>query len=215
MHPTRDTSVHQAPQGGARRAAILIHQCLGHNHDARSTLDARRLTYSDPREGAHCGYHPQRGGRYDSGEDQSLSLGLPGPQAFGRHILNAAFPSRYRPPTNIPKYSGETNPGLWLEDYRLAYQAGGADNDDFIIRNLPLFLADSARAWLEHLSSNAIQSWADLKEIFVGNFQGTHKRPRTHGTSRTIVRRLVRPSMGTSGASPDSATSFLTSPMLT
>ena len=49
-----------------------------------------------------------------------------------------------------------TNPGLWLEDYWLTYQAGGADNDDFIIHNLPLFLADSARAWLEHLSSNAI-----------------------------------------------------------
>ena len=30
---------------------------------------------------------------------------------------------------------------------------------------------------MEHLPSNAIQSWADLKEIFVGNFQGTHKRP--------------------------------------
>ena len=59
------------------------------------------------------------------------------------HILNATFPPRYRPPTNIPKYSGEMNPRLWLEDYRLACQAGGADNDDFIIRNLPLFLADS------------------------------------------------------------------------
>ena len=52
--------------------------------------------------------------------------------------------------------SRETNPGLWLEDYRLACQAGGVDNDDFIIRNLPLFLADSARAWLEHLPSNKI-----------------------------------------------------------
>ena len=47
------------------------------------------------------------------------------------------------------------------------------NNDDFIIHNLPLFLAKLARAWLEHLSSNAIQSWADLKEIFVENFQGT------------------------------------------
>ena len=51
------------------------------------------------------------------------------------------------------------------------------DNDDFIIRNLPLFLADSTRAWLEHLPSNAIQSWADLREIFVGNFQGIYKHP--------------------------------------
>ena len=46
--------------------------------------------------------------------------------------------------TNIPKYSREMNSGLWLEDYWLACQAGGADSDDFIIHNLPLFLADSA-----------------------------------------------------------------------
>ena len=65
------------------------------------------------------------------------------------------------------------NPGLWLEDYQPTYQAGGVDNDDFIIRNLPLLLADSARTWLEHLSPNKIQSWVDLKEIFMGNFQGT------------------------------------------
>ena len=31
---------------------------------------------------------------------------------------------------------------------------------------------------MEHLSSNTIQSWADLSEIFVGNFQGTYKHPR-------------------------------------
>ena len=41
----------------------------------------------------------------------------------------------------------------------------------------PLFLADSARTWLEHLSPNRIQSWANLKEIFVENFQDTYKRP--------------------------------------
>ena len=121
-----------------------IHQRLGHNHDARSTLDARRRTYSDPREGAHHGYHPRHGERYDSSEDQGPSPGLLGPQAFGRHIFNAAFLPRYRPPTNISKHSGETNPRLWLEDYRFTYQAGGADNDDFIICNHPLFLADLA-----------------------------------------------------------------------
>ena len=121
-----------------------MHQCLGRNRDARNTLDARRHTYCDPREGAHRGYHPRRSGCYDSSEDQSPNPSLPGPPAFGRHILNAAFPPRYRPSTNIPKYFGETNPGLWLKDHRLACQAGGADNDDFIIRNLPLFLADLA-----------------------------------------------------------------------
>jgi hypothetical protein len=62
------------------------------------------------------------------------------------------------------------NPGLWLEDYRLTSQAGSMDSDYFIIRNLPLFLPDLARTWLEHLLPDQIQSWADLKEVFVGNF---------------------------------------------
>ena len=87
------------------------------------------------------------------------------------------LPPQYRPPTNVPKYSGETNPGLWLEDYRLSCRAGGAVSDDFVIHNLPLFLADSVRTWLEHLLPNCIQSWADLKQIFVGNFQGTYASP--------------------------------------
>ena len=123
---------------------VLVHEHLGLHHDARDALNARRRTHGDAREEASHGYHPHRGGRYDSGEDRSLSPGLPGPQAFSRHILNAAFPPRYRPPTNILKYSRETNPRLWLEDYQLAYQASVADNDAFIIHNLPLLLADSA-----------------------------------------------------------------------
>jgi len=32
---------------------------------------------------------------------------------------------------------------LWLEDYRLACWVGSAVGDNFFIRNLPLFLADS------------------------------------------------------------------------
>ena len=146
-----------------------MHQRLRRNQDTRDTLDARRRTYDNPREGAIRVYHPCRGGRYDCGEDRSLSPNLPGPQAFGRHILNVVFPPRYRPSTNILKYSRETNPGLWLEDYWLACQAGGADSDSFITCTLPLFLANSARTWLEHLLPNRIQSWVDLKEIFVGN----------------------------------------------
>jgi len=59
---------------------------------------------------------------------------------------------------------------LWLKDYQLAYQASSAVSDDFVIRILPLFLADSARTWLEHLPPNCVQSWADLKQIFMGNF---------------------------------------------
>jgi hypothetical protein len=81
-----------------------------------------------------------------------------------------SFPAWFRQPTNVTKYSGKTNPKLWLDDYHLAYQLGGTDDDCFIICNLPLFLANLARAWLEHLSAHRIHNWADLIKVFVGKF---------------------------------------------
>jgi hypothetical protein len=58
---------------------------------------------------------------------------------------------RVYPRTNVPRYDGDTNPSMWLKDYRLACHAGGAMNDLFIIKNLPLFLGDSARTWVQHI----------------------------------------------------------------
>jgi hypothetical protein len=85
-------------------------------------------------------------------------------------IRNTPFPARFRQPANATKYSGETNPELWLDDYRLACQLGGTNDDCFIICNLPLFLADSVRAWPEHLLARRIHNWADLVKVFMGNF---------------------------------------------
>jgi hypothetical protein len=50
------------------------------------------------------------------------------------------------------------DPHVWLNDYRLACQLGGATTDEVIIRNLPLHLADSARTWLEHLPASQIHN---------------------------------------------------------
>jgi hypothetical protein len=49
-------------------------------------------------------------------------------------------------PTTLTKYNGETKPKLWLADFRLACQLGGATDDRVIIRQLPLFLSDTAQA---------------------------------------------------------------------
>jgi hypothetical protein len=51
------------------------------------------------------------------------------------------------------------------------------DDDNLIIRILPLFLSDAARAWLEHLPPAQISDWDDLVKAFAGNFQGTYVRP--------------------------------------
>jgi hypothetical protein len=66
---------------------------------------------------------------------------------------------------------------LWLTDYRLVCQLGGTDDDNLIICNLPLFLSDAARAWLEHLPPAQIFDWDDLVKAFAGNFQGTYGCP--------------------------------------
>jgi hypothetical protein len=163
----REASVHT---GQTRNSAPAAPGRLGnehHCHDRRAHLD----------EKVRRGYHPRRGGRYDSGEDRSPSPEPPSPRAFSRAIRRAPFPIRFRTPTTITKYSGESKPELWLADYRLACQLGGTDDDNLIIHNLPLFLSDAARAWLEHLPPAQISNWDDLVKAFAGNFQGTYVRP--------------------------------------
>jgi hypothetical protein len=96
---------------------------------------------------------------------------------FSREIRTASFPQRFRQPTSIDKYNGETDPRVWLNNYHLVCQLGGATTDEVIIRNLPLHLADSARTWLEHLPASQIHNWDDLVCTFLGNLQGMYVRP--------------------------------------
>jgi hypothetical protein len=72
----REASVHT---GRTRDATPAAPGRLGNEHhhrDRRAHLD----------EKVRRGYHPRRGGRYDSGEDRSPSPEPPGPQAFSRAI---------------------------------------------------------------------------------------------------------------------------------
>jgi hypothetical protein len=128
----REASVHT---GHTRDGTPAAPGRLGdepHHRNRRARLDER----------VRRGYHPRRGGRYDSEEDRSPTPKPPGPQAFSRAIRRAPFPARFRVPTTITKYSGETRLELWLVDYRLTCQLGGTDDDNLIIRNLPLFLSN-------------------------------------------------------------------------
>jgi hypothetical protein len=62
--------------------------CLGdeqHRRDRRARLE----------EKVRRGYHPRRGGCYDSEEDRSPSLEPPGPRVFSRAIRRAPFPARF------------------------------------------------------------------------------------------------------------------------
>jgi hypothetical protein len=176
-----------------------------HRRDRRARLE----------EKVRRGYHPRHRGRYDSEEGQSPSLEPPGPRAFSRAIRRAPFLAWFRAPTTITKYSGETRPELWLADYRLVCQLGGTDDDNLIIRNLPLFLSDAAQAWLEHLPPAQISNWDDLVKAFAGNFQGTYVRLGNSWDLRSCRSSQGNPYESTSDCFQSSAPSCPTSPTRT
>jgi hypothetical protein len=169
------------------RERLLDTRGQARDGDARNVINTRRTGKAEAR--AAAGYHPRRGGRYDSEEDHSPTPEPPGTRVFSREIRAATFPQRFCQPTTIVKYNGETDPRVWLNDYRLACQLGGATSDEVIIRNLPLHLADSARTWLEHLPASQIHNWDDLVRTFVGNFQGTYVRPGNSWDLRSCTQR--------------------------
>jgi hypothetical protein len=111
----REASVHT---GRTRNTAPAAPGRLGNEHHHRN-----RRAHLDER--VRRGYHPRRGGRYDSGEDRSPSPEPSGPQAFSRAIRRASFPTRFRTPTTITKYLGRRGgncgsrttdwPASWVE----------------------------------------------------------------------------------------------------
>jgi hypothetical protein len=104
------------------RERILDTRGQAQDGDARNIINARRTGNTETR--AMVGYHPRWGGRYDSCEDCSSTPEPPGTRVFSREIRTASFPQRFRQPTSIDKYTGETDPRVWLNDYRLGMLAG-------------------------------------------------------------------------------------------
>ena len=74
----------------------------------------------------------------------------------------------------VGKFTGESKPDTWLEDYRVAEQIGGG-NDEVAMKHLPLMLEGPVRAWLNQLARGSIFSWEELARVFVRMFEGTCK----------------------------------------
>jgi hypothetical protein len=100
---------------------------------ARNVINGRRTGNVETQ--ATVGYHPRWGGHYDSREDRSPTPEPLRTCVFSREIRTASFPQRFRQPTSIDKYTGETDPHVWLNDYRLACQLGGATTDEVLTVN--------------------------------------------------------------------------------
>jgi hypothetical protein len=182
--PNLAPSQNQDRGGGVAATTSAVKSRLRPDCDARNTIEARRWAVSVDYHRDHDNHdrhHDDRGlgQHYDSDDnrDRNWTPNQRDQRAFGQSVRDTRFPSRFRAPTNVPRYDGDTNTSVWLKDYRLVCYAGGATDDLFIIKNLPLYLRDSARTWLEHLPHDKINNWADLRRVFVGNFQGTYTHP--------------------------------------
>jgi hypothetical protein len=81
----REASVHPERTRDEAHAARDRLSNEHHHLDRRARLD----------EKVRRGYHPRRGGRCDSEEDQSPSPEPPGPRVFSRAIRRASFPTRF------------------------------------------------------------------------------------------------------------------------
>jgi hypothetical protein len=87
----RNFPIHTGSLGLHR--AHAQHSACGPGSPRQRAPSPRRRAHLDER--VRRGYHPRRGGRYDSGEDRSPSPEPPGPQTFSRAIRWAPFPTRF------------------------------------------------------------------------------------------------------------------------
>jgi hypothetical protein len=83
------------------REWILDTRGQAQDGDARNVINTWRMGNAETR--AAAGYHPRRGGCYDSREDRSPTPEPPGTRVFSREIRTTSFPQRFRQPTSIDK----------------------------------------------------------------------------------------------------------------
>ena len=153
-------------------------------HDDRRPHSGGRRIPVDPREPGFDARsilvqgHVDRNRAHREGHDRNHPTGgrvhVSGPECFSRAIRVAVIPPNFRLATGVSKFTGESKPDTWLEDYRVAVQIGGG-KDEVAMKHLPLMLEGSARAWLNELAPGSIYSWEELARVFVRTFEGTCK----------------------------------------
>ncbi|KAF8714914.1 hypothetical protein HU200_027450 [Digitaria exilis] len=173
----RRTGEPRTPTTETRTPRIPVRSRLQDTRSALDDGDARNFLNQRRQQEEAAARQPRHNDQRHDDRDGDRTPEPARTRMFSRSFRMALIPLWFRQPTTITKYSGETDPRVWLNDYRLACQLGRATDDTMIIRNLPFHLADSTRMWLEHLPLNRIHDWNDLVETFVGNFQGTYVRP--------------------------------------
>ena len=185
-------SIHQTPPGSRQRTPVSVHQRLGRNRNARSTIDASRRAYNDSGEGARHGNHPRRGRRYDS-----VANNVPVHLLISLNILEKQTPGFGSKITGLP-----VKPVVRM----MIISLFAISRYSWPIRHehgWSTYRPTPFRVWRISWRSLYVTSRACINALEI------------HGTSRTAARRPTKLSASTSNASHGNATSSLTSPTLT
>ena len=91
-------------------------------------------------------------------------------------LRNVRLPQDFKGLRNIPNYTADKDPVLWIESYELAMDMLEVPNGG-CARYLTMMLDGPARTWLQNFPDDSIRTWEKFKEKFIKNFQGTCKRP--------------------------------------
>ena len=85
-----------------------------------------------------------------------------------------------------------------MQVYKIAVCAARG-NSDIMANYLPVMLSQIANNWLMGLREDSIESWDDLKKVFIENYMATCQQPSTkydleklHQTSREPLRGYIR-----------------------
>ena len=127
MHQGREASVH-TPSGDKGNSAVADDARLPSVHDrikktpVKESLHGMRGPVDDDDARYIVNgrkYTPRPGGRFNPEHDRGVTPEPPGTHVFSWEIRTAPFPPRFRQPTTLVKYTGEMDPAVWLNDYRL------------------------------------------------------------------------------------------------
>jgi hypothetical protein len=97
--------------------------------------------------------------------------------AFSARFSSYKYPEGFKP-IGITKYDGKQAPQQWLRCYSTAIEVAGGSNITKVVY-FPMALDPVPLTWLESLSNNSIDSWEQLKKVFIDNFQGAIARAGT------------------------------------
>jgi hypothetical protein len=87
---------------------------------------------------------------------------------FTGNISCSNYPREFKS-VGITKYDGKQDSWQWICCYSTTIEVSGGSNTTKVIY-LPMVLEFVALTWLESLKPDSIDSWEDLKKVFIENF---------------------------------------------